>query len=446
LDGRVDYTRWLCRPWYDETGAIGGIIVYTEIINDLVKTERELKASRDQLQLVMDSLPIGIAVNSVNPGVSFTYMNDHFPTVYGTTKQALAKKDNFWDSVYEDPVYREYIKKRVLDDMSSGDTKRMHWEDIPIMHNGRVTRFVSAYNTPIPNSNLVISMAIDVTDRKRKEDEIVYTSNHNYLTGLPNRRFLEQRLAEWDNEAHYPLVVGMIDLDGLKLINDAFGHDKGNIALRMVADLLKEAKRPSDFVARIGGDEFIILCPNTTEEDIEKSRCILYERAQLLGIDEIKFSISIGFASKNDISTSVDELLKEAENAMYSNKVLHSQSFRNESVMTILHALKEKYNEERLHSDNVSRYCRLMGEKLRLDELQVKERELAGLMHDIGKMTIPDNILYKPARLTTDEWRVMKNHTINGYNILRSADKYSRLAEYALTHHEHIDGSGYPNG
>jgi len=373
-------------------------------------------------------------------------MNDHFPTVYGTTKQALAKKDNFWDSVYEDPVYREYIKKRVLDDMSSGDTKRMHWEDIPIMHNGRVTRFVSAYNTPIPNSNLVISMAIDVTDRKRKEDEIVYTSNHNYLTGLPNRRFLEQRLAEWDNEAHYPLVVGMIDLDGLKLINDAFGHDKGNIALRMVADLLKEAKRPSDFVARIGGDEFIILCPNTTEEDIEKSRCILYERAQLLGIDEIKFSISIGFASKNDISTSVDELLKEAENAMYSNKVLHSQSFRNESVMTILHALKEKYNEERLHYDNVSRYCRLMGEKLRLDELQVKERELAGLMHDIGKMTIPDNILYKPARLTTDEWRVMKNHTINGYNILRSADKYSRLAEYALTHHEHIDGSGYPNG
>jgi HD-GYP domain-containing protein (c-di-GMP phosphodiesterase class II) len=87
-----------------------------------------------------------------------------------------------------------------------------------------------------------------------------------------------------------------------------------------------------------------------------------------------------------------------------------------------------------------------MGEALHFDDDAIKELELAGLMHDIGKITIPDRILDKPGKLTDEEWKIMKTHTINGYNILRSADKYSRLAEYALTHHERWDGSGYPNG
>ena len=88
----------------------------------------------------------------------------------------------------------------------------------------------------------------------------------------------------------------------------------------------------------------------------------------------------------------------------------------------------------------------MMGEELKLSEDQTKELEFAGLMHDIGKITIPDRILDKPGKLTEDEWVIMKTHTINGYHILRSADKYSMLAEYALTHHERWDGKGYPNG
>jgi HD-GYP domain-containing protein (c-di-GMP phosphodiesterase class II) len=131
---------------------------------------------------------------------------------------------------------------------------------------------------------------------------------------------------------------------------------------------------------------------------------------------------------------------------MYANKILHGQSTRNETIMTLFEALREKYEEEKLHSNRVSEYCKMMGENLGLSNDQIKELEFAGLMHDIGKITIPDRILDKPRKLTDIEWDIMKTHTINGYQILRSADKYSQLAEYALTHHERWDGKGYPNG
>ena len=232
----------------------------------------------------------------------------------------------------------------------------------------------------------------------------------------------------------------------MKIINDAFGHEKGNEVLTNVASFLLKHKRLQDYIARIGGDEFIILRPQTTFGESEAFKLSMMGESQLMVIDDLKISLSIGYAIKESSDMDIQDVLKEAEDNMYRNKILHGQSARNESVVTILNTLKDKYEEERIHSDKVSHYCMLMGRALSLTSDEIKELELAGLMHDIGKITIPDHILDKPGKLTEDEWKIMKNHTINGYNILRSADKYSRLAEYALTHHERYDGNGYPNG
>jgi hypothetical protein len=97
----------------------------------------------------MDNLPIGLAVNSVDPSLSFEYMNDKFPEIYGTTKAALEKADSFWDAVYEDPIYREEIKTKILDDIKSGDPERLLWEDVMIKRKGKKTRYIWAQNTPI---------------------------------------------------------------------------------------------------------------------------------------------------------------------------------------------------------------------------------------------------------------------------------------------------------
>ncbi len=445
-DGMVYYTKWLCRPWRGKDGKISGIIIYTETINDLIVAEKELQSSQEQLQLVMENLPIGIALVDITPPFSIKYMNDMLPLIYGTTREETKQKETFWEAFYEDPEFRKKMRKQVTDDVLSKNPNRMIWTDVPITKNGKIVRYLNAYATPIPNTNLLISTAVDVTDRKLNEQEIIFTSKHDYLTSLPNRRFFEEQLVELDIEENYPIAILMMDYDGLKIINDAYGHDYGNIALQRISYLLKNIKRENDFVARIGGDEFVMICPKTSEESAREIKFRILDEIEKIEIEELKFSMSIGYALKDNFDQVFTDILKEAENNMYSKKILHGQSARNESVMSIFQTLKEKYDSEKIHSDRVATYCRMMGEKLDLSSDEVRELELAGLMHDIGKITIPDKILEKPGSLTTEEWQIMRKHVINGYQILRSADKYSRLAEYALTHHERIDGKGYPNG
>lgn len=292
----------------------------------------------------------------------------------------------------------------------------------------------------------VVLVFRDVSEKKQKNDEIIHVSKHDYLTGLPNRRFFEEKLVEMDRQNNYPLLICMIDIDGLKLINDAYGHHAGDIAIKIVSEQISKHIRPVDFASRTGGDEFVVLCPNMNEETFKDTRNAILNALSKRYLYGIQLSVSFGYDVKLSGSEDVDAVLINAENSMYARKVLHGRSNRNEMIMTLFSALKEKHDTERIHSDRVSQYCKIMGEKLALNTDEIKELEIAGLMHDIGKITIPDHILEKPGKLSDDEWAIMKNHAINGYQILRSADKYSRLAEYALTHHERWDGSGYPNG
>jgi len=145
------------------------IKAYTSIIQRK-KAEENLRENEAFIKSVMDNLPLGIAVNSVDPAVEFDYMNDNFPKYYRTTRDALADPDAFWDSVYEDPEFREVIKKRVLDDCASGDPERMHWVDVPITRKGEKTAFITAGNIPVPDKQLMISTVWDVTDRKQAEE------------------------------------------------------------------------------------------------------------------------------------------------------------------------------------------------------------------------------------------------------------------------------------
>lgn len=123
----------------------------------------------DLIKDVMDNLPIGLAVNSVDPLVQFNYMNDKFPAFYRTTREALLIQDNFWNAVYEDPVFREEMRKRVLDDIASGNPERMHWKDIPITRKGEETTYVNAFNIQVPGKSLMISTVWDITERKQSE-------------------------------------------------------------------------------------------------------------------------------------------------------------------------------------------------------------------------------------------------------------------------------------
>ena len=172
--GRNDF--WLWIPLAALALILAGLAVRNRILSREIRArttdERALNANEAFAKVVMDNLPIGIAVNSIDPAVKFEYMNDNFPRLYRTMREALAAPDAFWDSVYEDPEFREEIRKRVLDGIASGDPAQMHWVDVPITRKGQETTYITARNIPVPGQPLMISTVRDVTERKRAEDAL----------------------------------------------------------------------------------------------------------------------------------------------------------------------------------------------------------------------------------------------------------------------------------
>lgn len=156
----------------DDDGNLVGAVETVQDITEQKHAEQELQEREAFIKAVLDNIPIGVAVNSIDPDVQFQYMNDNFPRLYRTTREALASPDAFWEAVYEDPAFRTQIQRRVVEDCTSGDPERMHWDNVPIARDGQETCFISAKNTIVPSKQLMISIVWDVTERKYVEDKL----------------------------------------------------------------------------------------------------------------------------------------------------------------------------------------------------------------------------------------------------------------------------------
>jgi len=303
--------------------------------------------------------------------------------------------------------------------------------------------------TPLVTKNHLSGYIVhseDISKERQKQNEIEYLSYHDFLTKLYNRRYFVDAYHRFVLHENYPLGVMMIDINGLKIINDAYGHKQGDYTIKLVSDLLMSVFEVDDVVARIGGDEFAILAPNKSPEQMLFYKNRIIELTKNLSVGNIEISLAIGYETVTDASQDIDELLNAAEKHLYRHKITVGTSIRNHAIKAIHTTLTEKFEEEKIHSMRVSAYCKEIGTKLGFTKEEIDLVELAGMYHDIGKISIPDAILDKPGKLTEEEFEVIKTHTLVGYQILKAADEYSGLAEYALSHHERWDGKGYPKG
>ena len=288
----------------------------------------------------------------------------------------------------------------------------------------------------------------DITDIKRSHDEISYLNEHDVLTGLYNRRTYEKELLHLNRKEHLPLSVILVDINGLKLINDALGNDKGDEIIVQTSKLLKEIIRKGDFLARIGGDEFCILLPKTdikTAREFFKlidSECEKYNSQKNNTYSHI--NISYGAATKENKEDDFKEIYKEAEDNMRRRKLLASKSSRNAVISSIKATMQEKSCETIEHEQRMSLLARKIGAYLNLSEIEIESLDLLSKLHDIGKVGIPEQILRKPGELTDKEWDEMRKHPEIGYRIAMSSADIAPVAEYVLSHHERWDGLGYP--
>lgn len=286
----------------------------------------------------------------------------------------------------------------------------------------------------------------DISERKKAEKEILYMNYHDQLTGVYNRRFFEEELKRLDTERNLPISVIMADVNGLKLINDAFGHAAGDKLLIKTAEFIKKECREDEIIARLGGDEFVILLPKTSAEEAEKIIRRIKVHSSSIQVQSMELSISFGCETKNTAAQDMNEILKNAEDSMYRDKLFESPSIRGKTIQAIIKSLHEKNKREEQHSQRVSYLCEAIGIAMGQSESEVNELKTVGLLHDIGKIAIDEKILNKPGRLTMEEWNEIKRHPEIGYRILSSVNDMAELAELVLAHHERWDGNGYPKG
>lgn len=292
----------------------------------------------------------------------------------------------------------------------------------------------------------VLAILRDVTRRKELEYSLEYLSYNDQLTGLKNRRFYEEELKRLDVKENLPLTIIMGDVNGLKLINDSFGHAAGDELIRKVAKIIKKGCRSEDIVARIGGDEFVILLSKTEDNEIEEVISNINELTQKEKVQNIDISISFGYETKKYEDEDINEVFRKAEDYMYKRKLFESSCMRGKTINTIMNTLNEKNKREEQHSVRVSELCKSLGKSLGLNERKIYDLKTAGLLHDIGKIAIEENILNKPGKLTEDEFKEIKRHSEIGYRILSTVNEMSEIAEYILLHHEMWNGNGYPKG
>lgn len=288
---------------------------------------------------------------------------------------------------------------------------------------------------------------MEANDRlKREIEENRIITYHDSLTGLYNRRFFEEELKRLDVPRNLPLSIIMGDVNGLKLVNDAFGHEKGDELLRKAAAAILSACRKDDIVARWGGDEFVILLPKTSSVDAED----IVNRMRASHADEhvnaVRVSLSYGWETKTSPDEGIPHLLKRAEDYMYKHKIIENEGLRSNAITTIIRTLHEKNPREEQHSKRVSDICRQLALEIGLSPMEVSRFKLVGLLHDIGKIGIDERILNKPSQLSEQEIREIRRHPDIGYRILSTSAEMQELADCILAHHERWDGRGYPKG
>lgn len=342
----------------------------------------------------------------------------------------------------------------------SGETSSMVMEKIEsalstgkiqVFENKRIEQDIISYQEVriiACGANEVIAIVRDITGRKEMEGKLHYVALHDKVTGLYNRVYFEERLQQLTESHQMPIGIIMCDIDGLKLVNDTFGHQAGDNLLISAAHIIQKCVSGTGELARVGGDEFAIVLPNKTSAEVEGichqiRETVSHFRNQST---EIPMSISIGLSMRSHPEQSMYDVFKAADDNMYREKLHSGQSVRSSIVQTLAKALEARDFVTSGHADRLQTLIIELAIAVGLQDSKLSDLRLFGRFHDVGKVGIPDEILFKPGRLNKEEFEIMKRHCEIGYRIAQSSGDLAPIAEWILKHQEWWNGQGYPLG
>ena len=444
--GPPRWARWECRPWFDSDGEIGGFVLYAEDITERIMMEQALLNEKEHFRTTLLSVGDGV-ISADNQGL-VTVINPIAEKLTGwAAEDALGHPiGDILRFIHEATgALEEAYLKAVLE-----QGKIVDMQDL--LMNSKDGRTINAEITaaPIRNTNGSVAGIVivirDSTEQRARQKEIEYLSYHDNLTSLYNRRYIEEALRDLDQIGNLPLGVMVIDVNGLKLTNDAFGHKTGDQLLQRVSEFLKSICRKTDIVGRMGGDEFCILMPRTDVEQAEELKKRIGMESGGLRMGPVLISLAVGVAVKKSPEQDIKSIMTVADNLMYRDKIKLGKIVRSQAIDTILRNINENYHQEQMHTERVSYYCAAIARAMSFSAREIEDIKTAGALHDIGKIVVPPAILNKPGKLSGDEMEIVRRHSEIGYQMLKSVDEYARLSEFVLYHHERWNGTGYPVG
>lgn len=292
----------------------------------------------------------------------------------------------------------------------------------------------------------VIFVFLDTTAEDKAAWEMEYMLTHDQLTGLYNRNYLNINEPQLICEANYPISVALMNINGMKMINDFYGYSKGDEIIVAVGEMLQANVRSKDIPMHVDGDEFMIIMPNTEEREAVGYMEAITKIITDVVAPEMGTSAEFGVNEIAKEGDTLEEAQKMAKNIMYQKKMLTGKGVKSSIIESLKKALSESDFETEEHAVRTKNMAIRLGERLNISDREKSELGLLAILHDIGKLSIPDAVLKKPGKLTEEEWEIMKNHTFKGYDIAGTTPELAPIANYILHHHERWDGKGYPAG
>ena len=412
-------------------------------ISETISLETSLQEHQNKYKLLFENMSQGFALHEIiadskgNPiDYRFLDINSAFETLTGlkkevligkTVKEVLPKTERYWIDTYG---------KVAL----TGKSCSLENYSIELDKYFDVQAFC-------PLKGQFATIITDITSRVNLENKLKYSYYHDQMTELYNRQYVFDNFESLDNDNNLPLSIISADINGIRSINESYGFVVGDEIIKKVAEAIKTLSGNLYTPVRWGGDDFLIFLPNVNSDAVN---AIIMELKHLiknnLTDDLSNVSIAIGSFTKSDMSITLKQAVKHADDNLIQNKIHDDHSIQNAPINMILHTLHEKNKREEMHSKRVSEICVAIGQAMEMSYEDINKLRIIGLVHDIGKIGIDENILNKPIKLTNREYQIMKQHSEIGFRILSANKQTSELAFYVLSHHERLDGTGYPSG